>query len=489
MYRHPPQVRALLINEAIRIPVLAQYESRFSMRIQFPDPAHSETDGHLFHFVAPLNGREFNLGPCRIVPSDDEGACSLMFLDTQLDCRQFFIDRYAAESRKELAELRGLLSVPDRVHDEFKLYTADLVYHLNVYRSIFGDLDATVSDMPGDIKLKVQQDVIESEGPRFFSFLDLKLSELKQLVEAYGSEEHQAHGYYFRKHLWSFLICSPLIRRTNIKPRGFAGDSKVMRLIYGENTHLSSTFSKLLHSHAVGHAAAQSVRNRINMVSKMIRNLPNELPAARRNKIKIMSVGCGPSLEVQNIFRSSEDFDLYQMTLLDQDHMAISESADLIKRVEGKYRKRIETNYVNASIRTMIFSKKLKRDTGEEEYDFIYSLGLFDYLSFPIAKALLKSLYKMLKSGGYMLIGNFHVDNPSKYYMEYWCDWVLRHRTENEFEDLAHGLVGADTKIIFEETGSQMFLYIRKTNTVRKVHPRHSKATATEPRITSIPTE
>jgi hypothetical protein len=46
--------------------------------------------------------------------------------------------------------------------------------------------------------------------------------------------------------------------------------------------------------------------------------------------------------------------------------------------------------------------------------------------------------------------------------MEYWLDWVLYYRTEHEFIDLLKNVPSAGTKVLFEDTGSQMFLQVRK---------------------------
>ncbi len=89
-------------------------------------------------------------------------------------------------------------------------------------------------------------------------------------------------------------------------------------------------------------------------------------------------------------------------------------------------------------------------------------MGLFDYLTPPVAKAVLIKLYQLLNTGGEMVTGNFHVSNPSKYYMEYWLDWVLYYRTEDEFKDLIGDISTADVKVSFEDTGSQMFLHVTK---------------------------
>ncbi|GAH98529.1 unnamed protein product, partial [marine sediment metagenome] len=67
---------------------------------------------------------------------------------------------------------------------------------------------------------------------------------------------------------------------------------------------------------------------------------------------------------------------------------------------------KIEVDYLNASVRTMLATRQLIKEWGQ--FDFIYSMGLFDYLTPPVATAVLGRLYQLLKPGGDMLIGNFH---------------------------------------------------------------------------------
>ena len=108
----------------------------------------------------------------------------------------------------------------------------------------------------------------------------------------------------------------------------------------------------------------------------------------------------------------------------------------------------------------MLSERDIEKSWGK--FDFIYSMGLFDYLTKPIAKSVINQLYKILENNGEMVIGNFHVSNPSKFYMEYWLDWILNYRTEQEFIELLEGNPSADVNIFFEDTGSQMFLNIKK---------------------------
>jgi extracellular factor (EF) 3-hydroxypalmitic acid methyl ester biosynthesis protein len=90
-------------------------------------------------------------------------------------------------------------------------------------------------------------------------------------------------------------------------------------------------------------------------------------------------------------------------------------------------------------------------------------MGLFDYLTPPVAKAVIGKLYHILNVGGKMVISNFHICNASRYYMEYWLDWVLYYRTEQEFRDLLKSVNSAVTSIVFEDTGNQMFMQVKKS--------------------------
>jgi extracellular factor (EF) 3-hydroxypalmitic acid methyl ester biosynthesis protein len=146
--------------------------------------------------------------------------------------------------------------------------------------------------------------------------------------------------------------------------------------------------------------------------------------------------------------------------LFDQDPNALAEASDLVNEIESKINAKPEIITIKGLIRTMLFSRKLSKQWGK--FDFIYSLGLFDYLNLRVAEAVINRLYQLLKPGGEIVIGNFNVTNPSRYYMEYWGDWVLLHRTEEEFRNLFKQTSEANVRVLYDDTGSQMFLDIQK---------------------------
>ena len=209
----------------------------------------------------------------------------------------------------------------------------------------------------------------------------------------------------------------------------------------------------------VEHTAAQSVRNRIELISQILNAFHRKIRNNSLNKIKVLSIGAGPAYEIQEILKSKKDCSKYHFSLLDHDPKALAEANTMVTTTEKRLKSKIDAEFINGSVRTVLFSKTLKENWGQ--FDFIYSLGLFDYLSNPVAKASITNFYKILEPGGEMVIGNFHTSNPSKYYMEYWCDWVLNLRSEKEMLELSDGITPSSRTIIFEDTGSQMFLHIK----------------------------
>ena len=454
--------KTFLIHGNDKIPIYAESTSKYSLSFRYLDRRRHRKTNEPVRLLVKNNGDSVELGPCCVLPDTDLNGYGgrLVFTNELYDFECLLVKNEILKIQTSFNDLPHMLARKEAIRSSFKEYTADLVYDLSVYKKYFDDLDKPYWDEQEDVRKTVQRAIINTEGEAFKRFLDGKLDELQHVVADYSTEEHQLHGFYFRKQLWNFILCCALIARTNLKPRGYAGDSEMMRMIYLNSYLGMSTFSKLMHKHAVEHPAAQSVRNRIGLIAKTLQKYCNSFGFLPREKIKVLSIGCGPALELQQVLTSSQDCEKYHFTLLDQDPLALSEATDLVNEIEKKYNRKVSTDYLECSVRTMIFASKLRKKIGQ--FHFIYSMGLFDYLAEPVAKAVVKNLYRLLVPGGEMVIGNFHVMNPSKYYMEYWCDWVLYQRTEKEFIALMKDNPSSDVSILFENTGSQMFLNIKK---------------------------
>jgi extracellular factor (EF) 3-hydroxypalmitic acid methyl ester biosynthesis protein len=232
-----------------------------------------------------------------------------------------------------------------------------------------------------------------------------------------------------------------------------------MRMVYEREFKGSSLFSKFMHRHPVDTPAAEAVRNRRALVAKVI-GAAQKRNLEREQRTRVLSVACGPAWELRDLLKREEDREQLELVLLDQDPLALDDARETLLELEQALGGRVDATLVRDSVRTMIRAADLSERWGH--FDVVYSMGLFDYLTQPVAKAVLASLYEVLRPGGELLVGNFHVRNPSRVYMEYWMDWVIYYRDETEFVELAAELPGATLSLSFEETGSQMFLSVHK---------------------------
>jgi extracellular factor (EF) 3-hydroxypalmitic acid methyl ester biosynthesis protein len=201
------------------------------------------------------------------------------------------------------------------------------------------------------------------------------------------------------------------------------------------------------------------VRNRRARITREIADTAEELGATAR-PLRFMSVACGPAWELRDLFCERADLERYECVLLDQDEEALLEAEAGVRAVERRLEGDMRGQIIRDSVRTMLREADLSERWGR--FHLIYSMGLFDYLTQPVARAVVERLYELLHHGGKLIIGNFHVGNPTRQYMAYWMDWTLIYRTEDSLGDLALSLPGASISIGFEQTRSQMFMTVRK---------------------------
>lgn len=457
-----PREKAFLLQGGRKIPIIAQSASRYSLIFQcFKDQPPIDPEKLVNLFIQDKE-QAIEIGPCRILMNAGKNGDTgrLVSFQALYDFHQVLQEKKRVKLQAGFQDLPLLLALKNEIKPEFKGYVADLKYDLQVYKNLFDTLDSKYQAEPEEAINLIQETIIRTEGPRFRRFFEDKLDELKSIVDDFTWKEHQCHGYYFRNQLWGLIHCCPFTARATQKPRGYAGDFGLMQMIYLNNYQGDSTYSKLTHKHAVEHAATQSVRNRIKLIAQLLDNHQNSSHLLSRGKIKVLSVGCGPAFELKNILKSPRDCLNYHFTLFDQDNAALSKASELIDKIGTRFNSVPEVEYIQGSVRSMLFSRKFEQKWGQ--YHFIYSLGLFDYLSSRVAKAVLDRLFRILKPGGELVVGNFHVSNPSKYYMAYWGGWHLILRTERDFKSLFQDTPSGKCSVLYDDTGIQMFLRIKK---------------------------
>lgn len=412
--------------------------------------------------------RSIELGRCRYFPhpstprrraSDppiEQGHGKVVPIDTVVDFRALLERGLVVPLSHRVGQLPLILKRKESITPAFRSYVADLGYELQVFRSLLDDIDRSVEAEPAAVAEVVRDAAIALQWEPFCAMFDGGLLQLASVIGGFDKQTGEVHGFYFRKHMWDIILSSGFMARTNLKPRGYAGDSEMMRMVYEDAFIGPTIFSRFMHRHPIRTDAAQAVRNRRALLASSI-SARVGTPGA---PLRVMSVACGPAREIADIITDDARAQSVRFTLLDQDDDALREAERQCEDIGARIGVRPHVTTVRDSVRTMLRSANLRDRWGS--FDFIYTMGLFDYLVGPVARAVLARLYDLLDPGGELVVGNFHVGTKTRVYMEYWMDWVLNYRSEDEMLALADDLPAARATVDFEDTKSQMFLRIQK---------------------------
>jgi hypothetical protein len=255
----------------------------------------------------------------------------------------------------------------------------------------------------------------------------------------------------FRHHqLYPLLLEDPFVRHAAVRPRGYPGDAELLDYIYGSRNVQpridgASPLGRRLCKYDLATPAPSAVRHRLRMAAAEIDRM-----ASSGSRPHVLSIACGHLREARYL-QSLHNGTLGRFVGLDQDPLSLA----LIRREWKDF----GVEAVECDAR-MLFRNGLAK---LGKFDFIYSLGLYDYLSDKAAGRLLATALDMLNPGGKVWIANFVEETPSAGYMEAVMDWWLIYRSEDKLHSLADTLDGskiASTRSFVEPEGNVAFIEI-----------------------------
>jgi extracellular factor (EF) 3-hydroxypalmitic acid methyl ester biosynthesis protein len=241
---------------------------------------------------------------------------------------------------------------------------------------------------------------------------------------------------FLQRHRKIFRTTASMQGFAYAKPHGYAGDFEIIERIYNRSVSDLDDVQKwdIFFQRT---PATEAVRNRAVLVNRFIEE---KRPAS------LLSVGCGPGLDIRDAASSNPD--LIRVDLLDNDEKAI-----LRARANNAWA-------VDASRTVSFIVKNALRFRPAKHYDLGWCSGLFDYLDDKTFVFLLRRLKDMVGINGRLAVGNFSPDNPSRSYMETIGGWLLIHRSVADLVRLAMevGFSSTRTRVITDQTGVNLFI-------------------------------
>lgn len=219
-----------------------------------------------------------------------------------------------------------------------------------------------------------------------------------------------------------YVYADPFTHRAFIKPRGYAGDAVMMDYIYGfdrpEPPEAARDIARFTNDDGI---SAQAVRFRRQVLADAI----DAMVVSRGRNIDVTALAAGHLREV--CLSTAAQQGLVNVTAIDQDEASL-------EVVEREYSS-CGAHPVVGSVRS-ILSGKLALGPA----DLVYSAGLYDYLTQPVAHRLTHWLFDSVRPGGTLLLANFLPSIPDIGYMESFMDWHLIYRDDRQMRALADSL-------------------------------------------------
>lgn len=283
-------------------------------------------------------------------------------------------------------------------------------------------------------------------GPEFFANLKSpllpKLIELQQRFEYEAknvtADEIEAHCAYAQRDLLPLMMRAPFFHRSYTKPLGYAGDYEMVNMIARAERAGPTTYSQLINDFYLDAGLARAHRNRLTIIQGRLQERARAAQA-RGEIVRVLNIGCGPSIEIQRFLRDCDCAESVHFKLLDFNEETLAYAKEKTGEAMRAANRNVRIDFVQRSVHELL-KQSLTADNGSgetEQFDFIYCAGLFDYLSDRICQRLLTLFCRWAVPGGTVMATNVHPDNPTRWIMEHVVDWHIIHRSIEDMRAIA----------------------------------------------------
>ncbi len=354
-----------------------------------------------------------------------------------------------------------------RVLPEFKDVLGDMQTFLADLRLWLDEVELEVRSAPSGNRMQVEQQVIEELAKPAVRGIDTFIERFEALAENMEDELEPVHRTYLRRQLHPLVLCSPFAYRAYHKPLGYAGDYEMVDMMMRPPYEGSTLFAKLVNVWLLDQAPATAHRNRVRYLAGKLREEALRLRREGRAG-RVYSLGCGPAAEIQQYLKESTLVDGMAFTLADFNEETLAHVRTALEGLRQPYGRRAPVELLRRSVQQILKeSGRYVERTVDNQFDFVYCAGLFDYLADNVCRRLTGVLYDMVAPGGLLVVTNvsdaMNRSRPFRYSMEYILDWHLLYRNGDQLAAMRPPNAPPDSaRVLTEDIGVNVMLEIRK---------------------------
>jgi len=284
-------------------------------------------------------------------------------------------------------------------------------------------------------------DLVQAGGPEpeQYATLNHALGEFN-LLECRGEFKH--YGPDFKEDLMGKSLTFDTMQGFAYrKPHGHSGDFELLERICGDYQTADQSLKKWdeFWNQQAFVKAFQNSQKYFQQTMKDVEPVAHE--------VKVLNVASGSSRSVANYLSVAENSNA-TFLCMDNNWKAL----DYARLVCRSHIDRVRFQHgVVADLQT------------PNQYDLVWSEGLFDYLNDKTFKSTLEKLLTQTQKGGQLVIGNLSTTNPSQHYMDF-LQWHVNPRSEAHLYYLASccGVKRSQMHVMKDPSGVNLFLHIAR---------------------------
>ena len=264
----------------------------------------------------------------------------------------------------------------------------------------------------------------------------------------------------FRKLAGPYIFKSKLCNGGYNKPFGYPGDYKVIELVYN-NRPISRGFGYYVDRYMLRDDYIEAVKDRKDKMREILKNFLENYKVNKKEKIKILNIACGSSRELRELIPELSAKNRVVFTLIDQEASALKFSKKDLLRVSSS-NESIRFRFIRDNVISLIAHRNYgKTYQGLRNQDFVYSIGLVDYLPDPYFEKMIKFSFDILKKDCNFVFAHKDVVKYPSLASDWICDWNFVTRSMGQVLKIAKAaLKGCRYDIKVKENGNKRIYFV-----------------------------